>query len=101
MSVADKVGSKISTWVKVILNKKRCPKCLRPYSDKTVVCEVYESLKTRSTVFAASSSPPVYLRKAPFDRSVCCKTKVQSMEPALCLSISCSCGHSSYIDIPS
>jgi len=100
----NRVENKIAVWVKVILNQKRCSECFVSYSSKSVICEIFESLRSRSTLFAANKFNPMYLAiRLPdndkVNRLVLCKSSARTYESAYTLRIMCQCGHYSCIDI--
>lgn len=91
---------KIASTLKIIINKKRCSLCFKPFSKQTVSLNVFESLKSKSSVFAASDYSPMHSRQASMNRTVCCRTTLSELEPALCICITCHCGNEMCLNVP-
>lgn len=88
------VSNEVNAKITIMINKKRCPSCLRQYSPKTVLFEILDTLKPRSTVFSAKTVSPMYIREGSYNRLIGSKPRAISYEPSLCLRITCQCGHS-------
>lgn len=95
----------INSKIRILLNKKMCPGCYKPYSEKTIKCSIIPAMKWKSSIlFSDDIDIPVFTRldsKLDSDaRTVVTKTSVRVCEPAFTLNMQCSCGASSSIVIP-
>ena len=91
--IQDDVNAQIS----IILNKKRCLKCLKQYSSNSVLFEITEDLKIKSSLFSAKTEDSIHIRKGSYNRLIGSQPRVVSYEPCLSLNIICQCGHCSYV----
>ena len=98
------INAWITSFLKILLNKKICSNCMRCYSSQTIRCDLFTELSLKNKdltrlLFVSESKIPVYIRPTNYGWALNIQY-ARAYKPALHIKVSCSCGHSYTVKIP-